>query len=270
MTQDDYDDFSRMVRQACRMLSRGAYVPDGEDLKQWFRVLARFPLEAVRYGLDAHMADPVAGRFSPSPADVVGKIEARLAKDGRPGAEEAWALAVQAADEQATVVWTAEMAEAFAVARLILQGGDDVGARMAFREVYVRLVDAARAARLPAAWSVSEGHDLQRRALAVRSAVAQGRLAAPQAESLLSLPAPRADTLAIGQAEAGGMPQAVREALLALKYRLSGGEVVRQEEAANERSAAERRAAAARARLADMIVRRDAGDGPGAGGLDAA
>ena len=39
-------------------------------------------------------------------------------QDGRPGADEAWAIALGALDEADTVVWTDEMAEAFAIARV--------------------------------------------------------------------------------------------------------------------------------------------------------
>ena len=43
-------------------------------------------------------------------------------------------------DESETVVWTDQVAEAAAVARPILEAGDDVGARMAFRDAYERIV----------------------------------------------------------------------------------------------------------------------------------
>ena len=60
-------------------------------------------------------------------------------------------------------------------------------------EAYTRLVEEARRAHMPAAWSVSLGFDLERRALAITAAVRAGRL--PQ-EELLALPAPdRGDAL---------------------------------------------------------------------------
>jgi len=255
MTENDYDEFSRMIRKTCRMLSRGGYIPDGDDLQEWFRVLSRFSIEAVRYGLDAHMADPKAGRYSPTPADVIAKIEARIAQDGRPGAEEAWALTVKAADEQQTVVWTQEMSEAFAIARPILLGGDEVGARMAFREAYTRLVEAARAARVRPSWSVSEGHDPQLRAVAVQAASVLGRLAAPEVSERLALPASRGAMVDADAALTGSAaPDSVRESFLGLKYRLSGNAAKPSADAEARQATSEAKARAAaqvRARLSD-------------------
>ena len=58
--------------------------------------------------------------------DVVSRID-----DGRPGVEEAWAMLPL--DEAQSVVWSAEMAEAFGVARGLIDDGDRVAARMAFK-----------------------------------------------------------------------------------------------------------------------------------------
>lgn len=224
MTAQDFDKFSRLVSGTCRMLSRGSYVPDGEDLKQWFRILRRYSLEAVHYGLNQHMDDPVAGRFAPAPAEIAAKIEARLAQDGRPGAEEAWARSLLALDEQQTVVWTEEMAEAFAVAKPLLMQRDVVGARMAFRETYARLIEGARANRELPNWLVSEGHDPALRAVAVQSAIKAGSLALQQGERYLALPAPRQDLGAVGAATASnGPPRGVRSILLALREQLVSG-----------------------------------------------
>jgi dephospho-CoA kinase len=109
------------------------------------------------------------------------QIEARAGDDGRPGAEEAFAQALAAADEAETVVWTVETAEAWGVAQKVLATGDEVGARMAFREVYTRLVAEARAARRPVQWLTALGHDRNRHADALRKAADLGRI--PRAEA---------------------------------------------------------------------------------------
>src|SRR4029077_5764846 len=63
--------------------------------------------------------------------------------DGRPGAEEAWAmLSTVLGNEQASLVWTEEMREAYGVVRLVAD--DPIAARMAFKERYTTLVSAAR------------------------------------------------------------------------------------------------------------------------------
>lgn len=223
MIAQDFDEFSRRVNQTCRMLSRGGYMPDGEDLKQWFRILRGYSLDAVRYGLDRHMRDPAVGRFAPTPADIVAKIEARFAQDGRLGAEEAWARALHALDERQTVVWTEEMAEAFAAAKPLLLQGDKVGARMAFREIYARLVERARDRHELPCWVISEGHDPALRTVAVQAAVEAGHLALPQAQTYLALPPPRDPQSGPGEASVplGGLPESVRSILMALKRQLS-------------------------------------------------
>lgn len=106
-------------------------------------------------------------------------------EDGRPGADEAWAIAIGAQDEADTVVWTDEIAQAFGVAKPILDARDKVGARMAFREAYDRLVRDARTGRAPVQWIVSAGHDPERRATALSAAVALRRIDAQCVQSFL-------------------------------------------------------------------------------------
>jgi len=223
MIAQDFDEFSHLVGGTCRMLSRGAYMPDGDDLKQWFAALRHYSLDAVRFGLQQHIRDQVNGRFAPTPADIVGKIEARLARDGRLGVEEAWARSLPALDERQTVVWCEEMAEAFAVARPLLVQGDTVGARMAFRETYARLIEHSRSNREQPRWHVSEGRDPALRVAAVRAAVEAGCLTMGRAEPYLALPAPRPQGSSSGETAAlGGVPESVRSILMALKRQLVG------------------------------------------------
>jgi hypothetical protein len=51
----------------------------------WWRILSKYPLEQVKAGFDAHMADPEQGIYPPKPAHIVGHIE-RL-KAQRPAAQ---------------------------------------------------------------------------------------------------------------------------------------------------------------------------------------
>ncbi|HEV6964611.1 hypothetical protein [Roseateles sp.] len=193
MRDADLDEFTQLLDATCGLLSRGAYTPNALNTALWFRALAAHDLAAVRAAFDAHIADPQRGRFVPVPADILAQIEGAAADDGRPGPEEAWALVLAGQDEQRTVVWTAEIAEAAGIARPVLLAGDEVGARMAFKEAYSRLVADARAARRPVAWSVSEGHDVAGRAAAIRAAVEAGRLPTTQLQALPA-PAERGDT----------------------------------------------------------------------------
>lgn len=101
---------------------------------------------------------------------------------------EAWALALHSIDEQETVVWTPEIARAFAAAKPVLSGGDKVGARMAFLAAYERELAAAKAEARPPEWMVSLGHDPQRREIVLNDAVSAGKLPAPKVAHLLSPP----------------------------------------------------------------------------------
>lgn len=115
-------------------------------------------------------------------AGIIEKIES-LQPDGRPGAEEAWAMIPQ--DEQASCVMTAEMAEAWGIAKSLLDDGDKVGARMTFREVYIRLVDASKRGGLPVKWFPSFGRDPAMRVTVLQEAVRLGRIGATHAERIL-------------------------------------------------------------------------------------
>ena len=125
--------------------------------------------------------------------DVVSRID-----DGRPGPEEAWAL--MPFDESQSVVWSDEMARAFAVAGPLLASGDKVAARMAFKEAYARMVAEARDAGRRVVWTPSLGHDERGRAAALQAAASAGRINYEHAAELApELPAPSAQILQLVQ-----------------------------------------------------------------------
>lgn len=115
---------------------------------------------------------------------------------------EAYALALSSADDSATIVWTNEIADAWAVAAPLLRAGDKFGARQAFIESYGRITGEARAQRQLPRVQVSLGHDTEGRARALQEAITAGRLsggleALPEdVRAQLQLPAPR-DALAL-------------------------------------------------------------------------
>jgi len=111
-------------------------------------------------------------------ADVLTRLD-----DGRPGPEEAWAMLPR--DEATTVVWTEEMATAMGVAQPLLDKGEDIPARMAFKEAYTKLVQEARDARRPVKWTASLGHDPRGREQVLTEAVERGRLPAAHVAGLL-------------------------------------------------------------------------------------
>lgn len=204
----------------------------------FFNALQDFPLREVEVGLQQHSRDPERGRFLPMPADVIAQIKGVVANDGRPGAEEAWALSLRSRDEAVTVVWTSEMAEAMGVCQPLLANGDDIGARMAFKEAYARLVGAAREARRRPEWIASLGFDAAGREAALLPHVQAGRLSAdvlpaPKIglDDVLALPAPVGCTAANQAARAAALERLaqLRDEIINKEDGLSLAEIDRQQ-----------------------------------------
>lgn len=139
------------------------------------RELAQYPAKAVAAALQRCKRE-LSGRLTL--AAILARID-----DGHPGAEEAWAIASKAQREESTIVWTDEICEAHAVARSLLEQGDAVGARMAFRETYTGLLQEARDARRAPNWTVSMG--TAKEADPIIAAVEKGRLSADYARRLV-------------------------------------------------------------------------------------
>jgi len=115
-------------------------------------------------------------------AAVLQRIQA---EDGRPGKDEAWAIAMTTNDEFETVVLTDEIQLALAAAKPVLDAGDKIGARMAFISAYERFVAQARDDVKQVNWHVSVGFDANRRTAAITKAVQMQRI--PQERGQLYL-----------------------------------------------------------------------------------
>lgn len=126
----------------------------------------RFPEEAVMLALERCRLE-CKGRLTM--ADIMERVE-----DGRPGADEAWAQ-VGTLDEQRSLVTTAEALEAWGEVRDLLRD-DEVGARMAFRDAYKRIVSRNKANGVPVKWTVSLGQDAGGRESALRDAAERKKL----------------------------------------------------------------------------------------------
>lgn len=148
----------------------------------FFNALGLYDLATVKEALSRHVQDPDGGQFAPKPADLIRQIQGSKADDGRPGKDEAWAIAMRATDETDTVLVTDEILAALFVAQPLLDVRDKVAARMAFIESYERLVEIARRQGKPSSWTISLGDDKQRRIAAIDEGVRIGRLTAEQAE----------------------------------------------------------------------------------------
>jgi hypothetical protein len=101
-----------------------------------------------------------------------------------PGPEEAWSMiAPVLTDQTKSLMWTQEMAKAYEAADDLK--GDEVAARMAFREVYSRLVGESRAAGKRPDWNLCAGWASEGRKECVRRAVSEGKLTVSEARRLL-------------------------------------------------------------------------------------
>lgn len=119
-------------------------------------------------------------KFFPVPAEILELVPSNSG-NRHIGPDEAWAVALESFDEDATVAMTQQIAEARGVALPIWDSGDEVGARMAFRSAYSRLIANADKPK----WYISLGHCSATRESGIRKAVDQGRITNDQAITYL-------------------------------------------------------------------------------------
>jgi hypothetical protein len=111
-------------------------------------------------------------------ADIISRID-----DGRPGMEKAWAMLPK--EESSSCLWTDEMRVAFGAASPLINDGDMIGARMAFKEEYDKQTTAARDEKRPVKWTVSFGFDVQHREDVLLDGVDKKMITAQQAAKML-------------------------------------------------------------------------------------
>lgn len=245
MNAADKPQFMQLLAET--LAAYGKPLPEAAMVRAWLANLEPFPLHVVAAAMHAYRDEN--GEFAPVPAGIA--IRCKLL-DGRPGAEEAWAIALRSANEADTVVWTAECAEAFSICRPVLDSSGAISARKPFLEAYARLVAQARAERRPAAWSASIGWDEAGRIAVLKRAAAAGLLPAPaEAVALLAGPEPTED-------DPSG--ELARATVATVKQMLADGAAARQarlDAAHDERIAAEAaEKAALRQRVAAYVQER--------------
>lgn len=230
-------------------------------LRLYWNALTDFPIEQVRWAFDHWVKDAKQGTFMPKPADIIRTIQEVT---GTPEsqwltANEAWATALPAMDEAATVVWTPEIAKAFEIARPLLEEGDKIGARMAFIPAYDRLVDQAKKENRAPVYEVSAGWDSNMREIAVQTAVTAGLLPPPKEDPLMLAPpdeTPEQRKAREAQEEANREEMRKRLADLAKQLRSGGNTELERREEERKRIAAEHEA-----RKAEMIKQLQAKQG---------
>ncbi|WP_186216275.1 hypothetical protein [Burkholderia gladioli] len=215
-------------------------LPSPQVLRLFFDRLMPYPLPMVVNAIHRHID---TCEFAPTPAGLLKHLP--KASDGRPGPDEAWAIAIRSADERETVVWTQEIAEAWTIARPVFDG-DEIGARMAFKDAYTRICERNRQLGVAPQWSVSQGFDAEKRVAVIAQAVQAGRLALPQAKAAVPLLAGESDPAPTVDVEAN---------LARLKAMVAGIGSARDRSSA-EKSALAREAAAGLAEAKRETARR--------------
>ena len=203
-----------------------------DDLSEYEPAAIGSALKACRRGL--------TGKFT-----LAAILERIHACDGRPGKDEAWAIALAASDERETVVMTDEIRTAMNASAPILSAGDKIGARMAFMSAYERLVAQARAEAQPAKWDVSLGFDPSSRVLAIEKAVRMQLIPQERAAKCLA-DLSIAPITQDGMAIAGLLTGQVREATPELREKLQNVRAVVEEGKAKAEKARKKKAQADR------------------------
>lgn len=202
MNQSDYERFKNAMNGAWLAIKDGKEKPSGDLLTVFWTTFSNVSIVDFEGAIQAHLLDPKHGMFVPKPADIVRGLQGKQQADGRPNADEAWGIALQASGEEATIVWTPEIRSAWAAAEpIISEANDKIGARKAFIAAYDRLVDRARGQGEPVKWEVSLGHDLQAREQALALSASLNRISSSTASAMIEMVRP----LALPSPETGGM-----------------------------------------------------------------
>lgn len=169
--------FSEILRAT--LLTFSSPAPEVEVLRIWWAALNHLSLSDIEAAFGEYIR---RGKHQPRPADILDIVD-RIRPDGRPTADEAWAMVPR--NESQSVIISDEIALAMRSSQPLLDVGDQVAARMAFRDAYSRAVEENRRANIVPRWFPSLGHDSHGRAKAVADAVMAKRITMDRAEKIL-------------------------------------------------------------------------------------
>lgn len=182
MLTNDFDLFNELFKTLADSYNKTL---SALQLKMYFKVLSKYPLEAIQIAAEAHLSDAERGRFMPVPADLIHQLE-KMRFDDRPSAEEAWSTAIQAIDERVSFMWTEETQDAwYAAASELMAIGDKFNASRGFIQKYNDLVSVARLQAKPVVWIVAQGYDKDLRDQVIRQAHKDKKITTEHAKILL-------------------------------------------------------------------------------------
>ena len=134
----------------------------------WTNLMNNYSFNKIKSALLNHVK---TSQFAPKPSDVISFIENL---DGRPSADEAWGMIPR--NESVSAVLSQDMLSAMQFSQPLLNEGDQVAARMAFKDAYNRLVGEARKAGKAVEWFPSLGDEKSGREQVIVEAIRLGRL----------------------------------------------------------------------------------------------
>lgn len=134
----------------------------------WSEDLMEYDLGVIEQALKAHRSDTERGRFVPTIADVMAKLQDH---DNRPTGEQCWECSPLT--EEAGVVWTEEWKQAYFshVYPLVAEGKAIDRARSWFLQDYERRVKEARLRREPPTWESSGSLEAVHKAIQRQQAI---------------------------------------------------------------------------------------------------
>jgi hypothetical protein len=182
MMSNDKKEFAELLNVTLMFYDKEV---NKEMLDIWWNASRAYTLALVRQAFDHHLKDKDRGRFAPKPADLIAAID-KLLPDGRPGADEAWAIYPRSESESAAI--NDEISFAAQVALPLINEGDLIAARMAFKEAYIRVVEHNKLKGIKPKWFMSLGHDVDNRKRALEDALAKNLISWDYAHSLLAKP----------------------------------------------------------------------------------
>ncbi len=194
------------------------------------RSLADMPIDQLSYAIGRAIKEL---KWFPKVAEIreLARTQYGALEDGRPGPEEAWARMPKGEHaEEDSIVWCEEERAAYNACRSLLMSGDQIGARMAFKERYEKELAGARSQQKPVQWIMSAGFNIEHRLSTLAAAVQEKRMTIESALNFVPgerqndfarmLPAPEAKGLLSG--EVNKLPDLPGLAGILAKMRMEG------------------------------------------------
>lgn len=221
MIESDFKAFSKTWMTAHAVSSSNSS-QNNDAIAYVFDILEQYSIISIELAIKKHCEQ---SRFAPTPADVIALLETRHRHISY---GEAWALCPKS--HMDTVVWTNEIAQAWAACSDIYNDGDKIGAKMAFKGAYERIRNLAELKRVRPVWGVSIGDNKELIKGALDNAVLAGRLTAEQA--LNSLPTAQGGGF-IGKMLTGGKVSvsdaSVKKGIKKLRRAMDDAEKIRED-----------------------------------------